>query len=228
MKKPSAKQLNLLAGQANWSTNLTISAGTSQAVTSFFTGKVSGGNDTTIGVIASTPHNKVFLRYAGTGQPIKDTENGVSVFARLTESSGAWTLSYFTLINGTETAFDTTGLTEIVGKSVNFRYCEVVQYANFKPTSIVYAGEGIDEYDASSASAHSHIQETLAVATDEQTIFTLSQTPKDGNDVALAINGIHYINGTDFTVLATALTWVSTDFTLETTDKLVADYAYAG
>jgi hypothetical protein len=227
MKKPSAKQLNLLAGQANWSTNLQLAAGTSQAVTSFFTGKVSGGSDTNVGVIASAPHNKVFLRVAGTGQPIKDATSGTSVFARLTESSGAWTLSFFKLVNGTEVAFDTTGH-EIVGQMINFRYCEVRQYANYQPTSIVYAGEGIDEYDASSAASHQHIQETLSIATDEQTIFTLSQTPKDGNDVALAINGIHYINGTDFTVSATTLTWTSVEFSLETTDKLVADYAYVG
>lgn len=225
MKKPSAKQLNLLTGQANWSTNLQLAAGTTQTVTSFFTGKVSGGSDTTTGVIASPPHNKVFLRVAGTGQPIKDAENGVSVFARLTETSGAWTLSFFTLVNGTETAFDTTGHE---GEMINFRYCEVVQYANFKPTSIVYAGEGIDEYDASSVSAHQHIQENLTVSANEQTVFTLSRTPKDDNDVSLIINGISYINGTDFTVSSTTLTWVSTDFSLETTDKLTADYAYAG
>lgn len=227
MKKPSAKQLNLLAGQANWSTNLQLAAGTTQTVTSFFTGKVSGGSDTTTGVIASPPHNKVFLRVAGTGQPIKDVTNGVSVFARLTETSGAWTLSFFTLVNGTETAFDTTGH-ELVGEIINFRYCEVVQYANFKPTSVVYAGEGIDEYDASSVSAHQHIQENLTVSANEQTVFTLSQTPKDDNDVALIINSLRYINGVDFTVSSTTLTWISTDFSLETTDKVTADYAYTG
>lgn len=231
MKKPNAKQLDLLVCEPNWSTNLLLTAGISQTVTSFFTGKVSGGNDTTIGVIASQPHNKIYLRAAGTGQPIKDTTHGTSVFARLTETAGAWTLSFFSLVNGTEVPFDTTGH-ELVGQMINFRYCQMVQYANYKPTSVVYAGEGIDEYDASSISAHQHIVDPITITTNGQTVMTLSQTPKDDNDVELRINTASYFAGKHFTVSGTTLTWTSTSatggFDLETTDDISAVYAYKG
>lgn len=230
-KKIAAKQFDLLVGQVHWSTNLVLSAASSQSVTSFFTGLASGGTDTTVGVIASTPNNKVYLRVAGSGHQITDDVHGASIFARLTETSGAWTLSYFSLVNGTEVPFDFTGH-PLVGSNINFRWCEVVQAANYKPTSIVYAGEGIDEYDASSASAHLHINDVITITTNGQTALTLSQTPKDGNDVVLVINTATYNQPESFTVSGTTVTWTATaannGFDLETTDKIVANYAYAG
>lgn len=232
-KKIAAKQFDLLVGQVHWSTNLLLAAGTSQTVTNFFTGLTSGGNDTTAGVIASTPHNKVYLREAGTGHQIVDAVNGASVFARLTESSGAWTLSYFSLVNGTEVAFDFTDH-PLVGSNINFRWCEVCQAANYKATSIVYAGEGIDEYDASgsSAAAHQHINDPITITTNGQTALTLANTPKDVTDVVLIINTATYNQPESFTVTGTTLTWTATaasgGFDLETTDKVVAQYTYAG
>jgi len=232
-KKIAAKQFDLLVGQVHWSTNLLLAAGASQTVTNFFTGLTSGGSDTVAGVIASTPHNKVYLREAGTGHQIVDAVNGTSVFARLTESSGAWTLSYFSLVNGTEVAFDFTGH-PMVGSNINFRWCEVVQAANYKATSIVYAGEGVDEYDAgaSSASAHHHINDPITVTANGQISLTLANEPKDVADVVLIINTATYNSPESFTVVGTTLTWTATaangGFDLETTDKVVAQYAYAG
>lgn len=230
-KKIAAKQFDLLVGQVHWSTNLVLSAAASQPVTTFFTGLASGGTDTTVGVIASTPNNKIYLREAGTGHQIKDTVNGVSVFGRLTENAGAWTLSYFVLVNGTEVSYDFTGH-PLVGANINFRWCEVVQAANYKPTSVVNAGEGIDEYDASSASAHQHINDVIAITSNGQTALTLSQIPKDANDVVLVVNTATYNQPESFTVSGSTVTWTATaasgGFDLETTDKVVAIYAYAG
>lgn len=230
-KKIAPKQIDMLAGQAHWSTNLALSAANSQSVTAFFTGLVSGGTDSSIGVIASPPHNKVFLRLAGTGKPVDDPVNGVSVFARLTEASGAWTLSYFILVNGTEVAYNFTGH-PLVGEFINFRWCDVVQYANFKPTSVVYAGEGIDEYGGSSASAHLHINDPITITTNGQVTLSLTQTPKDPNDVVLVVNSASYHSPESFTVSGTTITWVATasngGFDLETVDKVMAQYEYAG
>lgn len=222
-----SKQLDMLVGQAQWSTNLQLSAGTTQTVSSFFTGKVSGGSDTTAGVLASSPNNKVFLRVAGSGQPVKDLNSKSSVFARLTEVNGVWTLNYYTLQNGVEVAFDTTG-NEAVGQNINFRWCEVVQVANAKPTAIVNAGEGIDEYDASSPASHQHIVQSVTVATNGQTAITLTQTPKDSADIVVKVNGLSYDNGVSYSISGTTLTWLNIPFLLETTDSVVIEYAYAG
>lgn len=58
-KKIAPKQIDLLVGQVKWSTNLVLSAAPSQAVTSYFAGMVSGGSDTTAGVIASPQQQSV-------------------------------------------------------------------------------------------------------------------------------------------------------------------------
>ena len=230
-KKIAPKQIDMLVGQVQWSTNLVLGSSTSQSVTTFFTGKSSGGTDTTAGVVASAPNNKIWLRLAGSGHQITDEVNGVSVFGRLTETSGAWTLSYFSLVNGTETPFDFTGHPSS-GSNINFRWCEVVQAANFKPTSVVSAGEGIDQYDASSVASHQHINDVIAITTDGQTSLTLSETPKDGADVILIINSAVYNQPESFSVTGTTVTWTATagtgGFDLETTDKVVAQYEYAG
>lgn len=230
-KKIAPKQIDFLVGQVKWSTNLVLGASSSQAVTSFFVGATAGGTDTTAGVIASAPNNKVHLRVAGTGHQISDPVSGASVFARLTEVSGAWTLTYYVLVNGTEVIFDFTDHA-LAGANINFRWCEVVQASNYKPTSVVNAGEGIDEYDASNASSHLHLNDVIAITTDGQVALTLAQTPKDDADVVLVVNGATYNQPECFTVVGTSLTWVATSatggFDLETTDKVIAQYAYAG
>ena len=230
-KKITPKQLDLLVGQSKWSANLALSGSTSQTVTSFFAGSISGGTDTSVGVIASAPNNKVYLRVAGTGHQLKDDTDGTSIFARLTEVSGAWTLSYFVLINGTEVPYDSTDHS-LVGSNINFRWCEIVQAANYKPTSVVNAGGGIDQHDASSVSSHHHINDSLAVTTNGQTTLVLSQTPKDPSDVILIVNTATYNQPESFTVDGVNITWVATGsvggFDLEVSDKVTAVYAYAG
>lgn len=229
--KIKPKQIDFLLGQATWSTNLQLSAAASQSVTSFFSGKISGGSDTSAGVITSTPSNKIYLRIAGTGHPVTDQATGESVFARLTEISGAWTLGYFILQNGTEVSYNTTG-NPAVGQAINFRWCEIVQAANYKPTMVVNVGEGIDEFDATSASSHQHIIDPITITTNGQTAITLSQTPKDGNDIELIINTVSYYASKHFNVSGATITWTNTaasgGFDLETIDDVAAMYAYAG
>lgn len=81
--------------------------GSSSTVTSSFTGQTPSTNQTTEGVVVNAPSNKVIIRQAS-GASEDDTYldgSGNIVYGRLTESSGVWTLSYFTDISGTETAY---------------------------------------------------------------------------------------------------------------------------
>lgn len=231
-QKIKPKQLDFLVGESHWSAGgLILAPGTSQTVTTFFTGLTAGGSDTSVGVLTTSPVNKVFLREAATGHMIKDTVDGVSVFARLTTASGAWTLNYYVLVNGTEVPFDFTGH-PLVGAAINFRWCEVVQASNYKPTCIVNAGEGIDEYSASSAASHLHIAESLTVTSTGQVTFTLTQTPKFPTAVTLTVNSGRYYAPSSFTVTGNSLTWTATaansGFDFETTDNVIAEYEYAG
>lgn len=81
--------------------------GSSTDVSTQLTGKFPSNSSTTLGVVVNTPFNKVTLRYAsGTNQndQIEDGSGNI-VYGRITESSGVWTLSYYVLIGGTETAY---------------------------------------------------------------------------------------------------------------------------
>ena len=226
MAKVKGKQINQLVGQANWNTTgIAIPSASSLTVTSAFTGKVSGGSDSVSGVYTTPPHNKIFLRESATGRPLPDLVTQSSVFARLTESGGTWTLSFYSLIAGVETAFDFTGH-DLAGENFDFRWCESVQIGVSSPTAIVYAGEGIDEFDPSSPASHLHIVENLTITSNGQTGFALAQTPKDVNDVTVKVNGLSYAITTDYTISGTTLTWLDTDFTLATTDVLTVEYAY--
>jgi hypothetical protein len=226
MSKIKGKQINQLVGQAHWNTTgIAVPSAASVTVTTAFTGKAPGGSDALAGVYTTTPHNKVFLRNAATGKPLVDLENESSIFGRLTESGGTWLVSFFSLVSGIETAFDFTADLQ-AGATFDFRWCESVQIGVSTPSAIVYAGEGIDEFDASSPASHLHIVESPAITTNGQTGFALAQTPKDINDLALTVNGIRYKIGVDFSVLGTTVTWLDVDFTLQTTDTLLIEYAY--
>lgn len=70
------------------------------------------------------------------------------------------------------------------------------------------------------------VLEELPINSDGQTVFTLTQTPTTMGSAALLlwVNGVRYDVTADFTLAGTVLTWLDTDFTLKTTDTLVAYY----
>jgi hypothetical protein len=83
------------------------------------------------------------------------------------------------------------------------------------------------QIDASVNSAHNNVHDYLTVGSNGQTSFTLAFTPKNANAVAFYVNGAVQAKATDFTISGTTLTWISTDFALATTDKLLAIYDVA-
>lgn len=89
---------------AEWQVLTVNSAsGSSYVVTTEFTGLTAGGGASTLGVITSAPNNRCEIRTASTGLEVNDTQ-GQKVYARITESVGVWTLSFYTNEAGSETA----------------------------------------------------------------------------------------------------------------------------
>jgi hypothetical protein len=78
--------------------------GGSIVVTSLFAAKTPGGNSTTAGVLTTAPDNKIHLIDQDTGTGFEDAQ-GQKVYGRLTESTGAWTLTFYTNEAGVETAY---------------------------------------------------------------------------------------------------------------------------
>lgn len=114
-------------------------SGTSIDVSALFTSQTAGGDDVTEGVITSAPNNYVPIVEKTNGGEIEDGE-GDRVFARLTESAGTWTLSFYTNEAGTETAHNLTS------QDIRFLYREVFTSAN-RPT----IGANVGVYDTQSA-----------------------------------------------------------------------------
>ena len=56
-----------------------------------------------------------------------------------------------------------------------------------------------------------------------QTVFTLSQTSA-GRRILVFVNGQEQLQGTDYTVSGNTLTWLNTDFSLDTIDRLTIYY----
>ena len=89
---------------AQWETlEVDNATGTSYVVTTEFAGKTPGGDASTKGVITSSPDNRVEIREKDSGLIIENLL-GEKVFARVTEAASVWTLSFFTITAGSETA----------------------------------------------------------------------------------------------------------------------------
>lgn len=90
--------------RADWF-GISVSAvsGTSFDISADMVGKLPGGGDTQAGVATVPPHNRCEIRDAVTETYIEDG-GGQRVYGRITESSGVWTVSFFTNEAGVETA----------------------------------------------------------------------------------------------------------------------------
>lgn len=86
------------------STTFNGAAGVDDTVTSSFSGKVSGGGASAAGVVTSAPNNRCEIRDSSTLKAIDDGAGNL-VYGRITESSGTWTLSYYSNVSGVETAY---------------------------------------------------------------------------------------------------------------------------
>jgi hypothetical protein len=125
-----------LTGYPNRGTNLTGVTGTSTTVTTEMTGKTASGGSTTVGVVVTAPYNRVLLKNTVGAVPDDDFKSAVGdiVYGRITESAGVWTLSYYTDIAGTETAYSFSG-----SNAVTWWYQELYNPLNSDAPPPVYS-----------------------------------------------------------------------------------------
>lgn len=89
--------------RASWQfMTITGANGSTYDVSTEFASETPGGGTSTVGVITSAPSNRVYV-YGVNGDALEDAE-GQRIYARITESAGVWTLSFYTLEAGVETA----------------------------------------------------------------------------------------------------------------------------
>lgn len=174
-------------------------------------------NSTTFtpGVITTGANNRCEIYDSTSKQKIIDA-NGNELYARITQSGGAYTLSYFSLVTGTETAYTWTATTTI---DVELPY-------NFDLYTFPYDGLiGIKERNISDDPAASGtgkpFAERLTIATDN-TVPSLTKVPVgSAGAVMFLVNGQSFIDdsGSPFAVNYTskAVTYSATNaaFTLK-------------
>jgi hypothetical protein len=61
-------------------------------------------------------------------------------------------------------------------------------------------------------------------ATAGQTAFVLSAAPTSSANIVFSVNGVIYLQGTDYTVAASTITWLNVLFVIGTNDEIQVFY----
>ena len=168
------------------------------------------------GIILNGLNNKVEIWDSNTKNKLGG--DGKEIYGKINHSSGIYTLFFYTLISGVETAYSFVSATDI-DIEFNYRY-------EFKdlPTD-AFLPKNINQDFSSSGSL---ITEELNV-TDLNIISNLTQTPNINNNIEVIVNGqvFNYVGSSlPFTISGLTITWLPAiaGFDLETTDKIIAKY----
>jgi hypothetical protein len=96
-----------LMGIFNQGTDYTTTAASSDDVSALMVGKVGSTGISNLGVVIDPPYNRVFLRQgSGPGEDDQIVDGlGNVVYGRLTKAALVWTLSYYVMLSGVETAY---------------------------------------------------------------------------------------------------------------------------
>lgn len=101
-----------LLGYIQRSSDLMAVTGGSTVVTTAMTGKTPSSNSTTLGVPVMSPNNQVRLLDPRTGYEFIASTGGL-VYGRITFSAMVWTLTYYSILTGVETAYSFSTATDI-------------------------------------------------------------------------------------------------------------------
>lgn len=183
--------------------------------------QVAGTN--AVGVV-TTGSNQVPISNGTTKKPIKDASDN-EVYARLTEASGAYTLTFFSInASGTETAYSFASAT-----AIDFWFSYRYDFSRLpKDFALRYTVANVNEILAITQPTQTTYTEQLTV-TAANTITALTKTPVNSTSVTLFVNGIGYFAAlADFSVNTgtRAVTWnpVNTKYAIATDDIVIAQY----
>lgn len=176
-----------------------------------------------LGIITTGANNRVEIYNAATKDKIASS-TGEEVYGRITESSGVYTLTYYSNESGTETSYSFTST------SIDFEFPYRFDFHRL-PTDagISVASRNIsNDPSGSSGSAYS---EALTV-TGTNTISNTTKRPNSADTFKLFVNGVEYdtFGGgsarVSVNISTKAVTWSSSNagFSIETTDRVIAEY----
>jgi hypothetical protein len=150
---------------------------------------------------------------------------GNEIYSRLTEAGGVYTLTFFTLVNGVETAHSFASATTIY-VDVPYRF-DFWRLPTDSPIATSYRIIG-----GASGTAQAILQTEPLAVTATNTLANLSKVPNVPANLTLSVFGVlHYtIAPADFTVNGQAITWnpANAGFSLAVGDRVIAQYTTLG
>ncbi|MBD2437365.1 hypothetical protein [Nostoc sp. FACHB-110] len=221
-----SKQITKLIDAAIGINGLTAS-GNSTTVTSQITSALSSAGDggvsvplqvatsTTIGVVISSSLILQILD-ATTKQVLVDG-SGNEIYGKLTQSGGVYTLSYYSLVSGTETAYS------FSSTSIYFEFAYRFDFYRL-PVSFALNKNVYDDYLSPTAAK---VYTEVLTVTGTNTLSNLTKTPSTTSNVLLFVNNAVYSAiASDFSVSSKTITWsaAAAGFSLDTGDSVVAHY----
>lgn len=228
--KQVAKFLQAWVGLSGFSTaggsSDTITTALTTALSTAGNGSVSVplqvGSSAQMGVNTAAGFNTTPIFVAGTKDAYLDA-NGQEVYGKITSAGSVWTLSYFSLVAGTETAF-----TMPASASIEFEVPYVFSFDLLPFTAITALVNRHVAPDPSGTGQR--FQADALTVTAANALSALSRTYA-GPYAMLCVNGIAYLNvgaNPPFAVSGTAVTWSAANagFALATTDEVRAIYGY--
>lgn len=180
---------------------------------------------TGLGVLTTAPNNRCEV-YNATSKDKFLANNGEEVYARLTEASGAYTLSFYTLPNnGTETAYTFSAPT-----AIDFEFAYRFDFGRLPGDAII----GVSTRNVSqdpSINAGTAFLERLSPSA-QNTLPSVAKTPTSATTFKLIVNGIVYdsLGGAaafyTVNISTKAVTWSAANagFNIDTTDRVIAEY----
>ncbi|MBD2492480.1 hypothetical protein [Aulosira sp. FACHB-615] len=172
---------------------------------------------TAIGIVTgSTP---IPIRSNTTKEVLTDA-SGNEIYGKLSSSTGVYTLSFFSLIDGTETSY-----TFASSQSIDFDFIYRFDFYRL-PANFAIARNVYTDPLGGAVGGAALFTEVLTV-TALNTINDLTKTPSTNNNVHLIVNGVIVSAiASHFSISGKAITWSANNagFNLETTDTVVALY----
>lgn len=173
------------------------------------------------GVYVTPPNNKVAIVLSSTKAPILDAVDN-EVYGRLTQAAGVYTLSFFSLVGGTETAYSFSASVNI---DVYFTY--QFSFETVPPDFALAATERPTQSIIGGAGGQLYTQQVTVTGTN--TLANLNYVPTDPTLVVLTVNGESLYAGLHFTVTGQAFSFsgaqlTAIGFSIETTDTVFALY----
>jgi hypothetical protein len=180
---------------------------------------------TAVGLVTTGADNLVLVAATASKKPIADAA-GNEVYGRLTEATGVYTLTYYTLVAGVETAYTFASATNI-----DFYFVYQFDSDRMPRNAGVSISARMVQNDPAGVAASGFSKFEKLTVTALNTLSALTIAPSSTTAIKLEVNGKteNPFGGANaaFSVSGTAVTWSATNakYSLKTTFDVVAFYS---